>query len=201
MELDDFKLKNTNPDISGDGSGRGTPNGLDSLIEELKAADTKRRKMVFMFMIIILALTVINSTTILTKSGLAALGYEILVFGFVLILIYFFSQLLSLKKVDYTAPSLVFLQKAEKRYAFMKPSDWIIVTPLLLILGAGGGLIVYHSFSKYNVDIQLITAGYILFFIALVIFGFWASRKDWKKDNGRILERIREIREEMELEG
>jgi aspartate/tyrosine/aromatic aminotransferase len=42
---------------------------------------------------------------------------------------------------------------------------------------------------------------YSVLFILLVIFGFWASRKNWKKEKGEILERIKKMRQEIEMKG
>lgn len=201
MELDDFKIKGKEFENFEQNDEQSTQGNFNSLIMDLKAADLKARRKTIFFMIIIFSFIAVYSSVLTRQNGPVSIGYEILIGGFFLILIYGFSQFLRVKNIDYTAPAIVFLKKAERRHAFMKLSDWFITVPLIAILGTGGGFIVYYSFSAYHVNYQLLTVIYTILFIMLVIFGFWASRKNWKKEKGEILERIKKMRQEIEKEG
>lgn len=201
MELDDFKMKGKEFENFKQNDEQSTQGNFNSLITDLKAADLKGRRQIIFFIIIIFSLITVYSSVRTRQNGPESIGYEILIGGFILILIYGFSQLLMVKNVDYTAPALVFLKKAEKRHTFMKLSDWFITMPLLAILGTGGGFILYHSFAVYHVNLKLLMVIYTILFIMLVIFGFWASRRNWKKEKGEILDRIKKMRQEIEMEG
>jgi hypothetical protein len=39
---------------------------------------------------------------------------------------------------------------------------------------------------------------YILFFLSVVMFGFWASKKNWKRDKGELLAKVEEMLKEVE---
>jgi hypothetical protein len=194
MELDDFK-KDATPGSANGTNGNGSK--LNSFIEELKAQDAViRKKRGFMVAIYSMLFVVYAGTFSLQKDGMK-LGYSLLVLGFCLILGYFFYRFLQLNKIDYTAPVNVFLRKAEKRYAYMTLTDWIIIIPILLILGAGGLLVVWFSFGKYVTDPYWAAGIYLVVFFAAVGIGFWASPKQWEKDNGDLYRKIRAMKGEF----
>jgi hypothetical protein len=201
MELDDFKLKVKPAEIPGQEDKPVNLSGVDGLVEELKAADSKARRSVSRFMNIIFLLLGFYLSRLLIYRGPLFIGYELLVIGFVLILVYFFWKLLLLRKIDYTAPSMTFLKKAERRYTFIPLSEWFLIIPILAILGTGGGFVVHHSFLKYFEHTTIPLLIYIVFFIFVIFFGLWASKKNWKKDQGIIMEKIKKMRREMEMEG
>lgn len=198
MELDDFKLKVKPAGLPGQDGAPDSQSGINGLIEELKAADSKGRRATIYFMIILFVLLGAYASRLAIYRGPMVIGYELLVFGFVLILIYFFWKLMLIRKIDYAGPAMTFLKNAERRYTFLPPAEWFIIIPILAILGTGGGFIVYFSFIKYFEDVTIPVMIYIVFFISLVIFGTWASKKNWRKENGQILEKIRKMRQEME---
>ena len=43
-----------------------------------------------------------------------------------------------------------FIDKVEKNLNFMNLIDWLIIIPLLLILGTGGGIILITRLLKYT---------------------------------------------------
>jgi hypothetical protein len=198
MELDDLKSIEKAPGLTGREGSPVSPQGLDGLIEELKAADAKGRKTIVQFSVFIITMFVIYITVATSRDGGSGLGYRILAGGFFLILLYFYWLYRMLRKIDYAEPVMKFLKKAERRYSFMNPTDWFIVGPLLAILGTGGGFIVHYTFLKYFDNVTIPLAIYITFFISVVLFGFWASKKNWKKDKGEILNRIKKMRLELE---
>ena len=191
MELEEFKMNDrfSAPNVPEENVNNA--NGLGGLIEELKAADQKGKKLVSRFMIIIFVLLGVYAIQIATNNGPLSIGYELLAAGFIFILVYFFRKIILIRRIDYSAPVIIFLRKAEKRYTFITAADWFIIIPILGVLGTGGGFIVYYSFIKYFKDSPWPLVIYIIFFVSVIIFGFWAGKKDWKKENGVILDKIK----------
>lgn len=200
MELDDFKIKEGPAGLAGKEETLHHQPDIYGLINELKAADKKSRRAMSQFIIVIFVLTGFYFSRLAIYRGPLSIGFELLVIGFTLILVYFISKLMLIRKIDYTAPALTFLKKAEKRYTFIPLSEWFFIIPILAIVGTGGGFVVYYSFLKYFDDVTIPLVIYIAFFIFVIFFGLWASKKNWKKDQGLILERIKKMRQEIEME-
>lgn len=198
MELDDFKMDINRKEMNSAPSDPNRKTGLDDLISELKETDLRNRKKIVQFSISIFILMTTYVAAMASKKGPVVTGYEMLTGGFFLILVYFFFKINALRKVDYTAPVVLFLKKAESRYSFINPSEWLVIGPLLAILGTGGGFIVYYSFSKYFEDMTITMLVYCIFFTGVIIFGLLAGKKDWAKENGSVLEKIRKMREEFD---
>jgi hypothetical protein len=197
MELDDFKNTAMPDKEPGSDMGKSKMEGLDSFIEELKAADAKDRKNTRMFIIILGLFVVIYSSSLIRFNGTMRDGFATLVLGFALALSYLLWRYRQMKKIDYSAPSVRFLGEASQRYRFMRPVDWIITVPLLLILIAGGGILVYVSFLKYFGPSPWPLAIYSVFMAAAIYVGFRASIRIWKQDKKGILEKIRKMQQEF----
>jgi hypothetical protein len=196
MELDDFK-KDAKP-VSGNGAN-GNGAKMDSFIEELKAKDNEIRKKIRVMMIIYVMFFAVYGSTLSLQHGGLKTGYAILVLGFLLILAYFFYKYQKVRKIDYSAPVRLFLEKAEDRYSFMTLLDWIVIIPLLFIIGTGGLIIVWYSFCKYMTAPYLPAGIYLGIIAAAVAVGFWAGTKQWKKESGDLYRKIREMKKDIEL--
>jgi hypothetical protein len=197
MELDDFKQKTGNrpmPEINGSPSDQ---SNLNNFIEELKAKDAAQRKKVLVFIIVFFVFIAVYSSSMSLHLGGMRTGFSILVLGFLLILGYMSWRFLRLKNVDYTAPTATFLMEAEKRYKFMTPTDWIITIPLLMILITGGSVIVHSTFLRYFPDSYLPLVIYLCIMAGVVTVAFLAGFSDWKKKNGKVIERIRLMKKEF----
>jgi hypothetical protein len=197
MELDDFKNillpdKEPRTDVSTD-----KENKINIFIEELKVADAKDRKNTRMFIIIMGMFVVIYSSTLVRYNGTMREGFAILVLGFALILSYLFWRYRKIRNIDYSAPAIQFLRKAGQRHRFMRPVDWIVTIPILLLFIAGGGIIIYASFLKYFGPSAWPLAIYSVVMAGAVVVGFWSGIKIWKRDKRGILEKIRKMQEEF----
>jgi hypothetical protein len=199
MELNDFKFKENLTGVAGQDGNPDNQSGMNGLVNELKAADNKARKAMYQYIIIIFVLLGIYASRMAIYKGPLSIGYELLVIGFVLILLYIFSKIMMIRKIDYACPAMTFLKKAERRYTFIPLTEWFIIIPILAILGTGGGFVVHYSFLKYFEDVTVPVVIYIVFFISITIFGTWASKKNWLKEHGQTLEKIRNMRREMEF--
>jgi hypothetical protein len=169
----------------------------DSLIGQLKDADSRDRKSLVFTLIISGLFIMIYGTSIARNSGVMLMGYQFLAGGFVLIFLYILIRYFQHKKIDYSEPVILFLQKAEKRYRYFRFSEVIIAIPLLIFIGTGGGLIVYDSFKKYFPGSYIPIALYLLIFISAVSVGLWASRRKWVNEKKRILNNIRLVLSEF----
>ena len=198
MELDDFKKTGEAGDMPEEKKENNEKINMDSFIDKLKARDQKDRKQVFSFMIIMVMFIIIYSGSQALQKEEIKSGYGILIFGFSLILLYLFRKLIRNKKIDYSAPTITFLQEAEKRYRFLPVADLLITIPLLALLITGGGMIVKSTFMRYFPGSNLPLIIYLVFMAGVIAFGFWASYRNWLRDKGEILQEIRELKKEFE---
>jgi len=195
MELDDFKT-GLGP-VTGP-SEKENGNGISSLMDEIKANDEILRKRIMLFLGMNIALFSIYAASFAAKSGGLRMGYSFLVLGFALIVAYFLFRYLRLKNINYTAPVKDFLLAAKRRYAYMTLWDWVVIIPLLAIVGTGGFLVVWFSFSKYFPKPYLAAIIYLILFGSAIGIGFWSSKKQWIRESGDRLRCIREMLREME---
>jgi len=197
MELDDFKQGKDSKQMPALTGSQSNQNNMNNFIEELKIKDAAERKKVLVFIIMFFVFVAVYSSSLGIQHRGMRTGFSILVLGFLMILGYMSWRLRRLKNVDYTAPTATFLKEAEKRYKFMAPLDWAITIPLLIILITGGSMIVHSTFTRYFPGSYLPLVIYLCIMAGAVIVGFRASFSDWKKKNGRVLERVRRMKKEF----
>ena len=103
-------------------------------------------------------------------------------------------------RVDYAAPAREFLAAAARRYRFWGTINLPAIIPLL-VLGLGGALTIYHTAVRLHFSDRgtvLALGGYVLFFIALCVFALVVSLKDWRRETGGLLEKIRQRQQELD---
>ena len=54
---------------------------------------------------------------------------------------------------------------------------------------------------RYTDNSTLLIIIWVLFFVSLCVFGFWAGRKNWQKEYGDIHRRIMEMKNEISSDG
>ena len=128
------------------------------------------------------------------------LGLTLICAGLALSALYLYSKSKLLSDSLYTLPLLSFLSGAEKRLRFMRPWDWFVVIPLLILLGTGGGLVFTLRLSHYIGNPEFLIVMWILFFTGLVVFSFIVSGKDWAKEHGKLLDEVMNIRQNLTME-
>ena len=109
-----------------------------------------------------------------------------------------------LSKVDYTQPAWSFLEAAERRYAFMRPRDYIVMFVGLLFLGVGSAPYVLRLFLSRYVDPRhcpVVIALYCLFYLLVCAMGFYFTYQNWKRDKAPLLEEIRRWEDALREEG
>lgn len=192
MELDDFKQ--VTPSEGDTVKGIKEPLKIDdmnSLIDQLKDTDAKEKKAMYFLIIIFVVFIVIYAGISMTKTGDFKGAYGLLILGFALVLLYLFSLLLKIGRVDYTEPASIFLRKALKRHKFMKPIDWILTLPIFATFFTGGFLIVRYSFMKYMENTLIPEIIFIAVFVAAISVGTWSSYRQWKEKKAPLVEEIR----------
>lgn len=200
MELDDFKkLKSRKAQEGADPVKK--EEGISMITESFKAyqAQIKRRKILYVTFNIVLA--VIYLAIVSTRTGLEETGFSLLVAGFAAGALYLYLRYKPLTAEIYSLPVTEFLEKAEKQVSYFRLTDYLIVVPLLLLLGTGGGIVFVTRLMRYTDNFILLLVIWILFFVSLCVFGYFAGRKDWKKEFGPLYMNIRKMKEGIETEG
>jgi hypothetical protein len=194
MNLDDFK--NLTKQVTAPADAPSSDTKLGGFIAEMRARDQRARQQVLGMAVILFA---VGSTFIAT--GRAARPGALLVgLGILMVAVFMSLKAHSFGRVNYAAPAQEFLAAAAKRYQFWRAEDAIFAVPLLLMLGAGGGLTVWLAANKYlgNRGARFAMLGYLVFFIGLCVFGWIASRKQWQREHAAWLNEIRGRQRELQ---
>lgn len=199
MELDDFKKVNMSTQADKAGIGE---DPYASLMERIRENFVKQKKTARYVAIMDIVIAVIY-VAVLKKDELHYnIGLTLLCTGLILGAAYALLKSRKLKDSLFSLPIVNFLEETEKRLIFMRLFDWLTVIPLLIMLGTGGGFILVSRLSRYTQNIEMIITIWVLFFIVLIIFAFTVSKKDWQKENGALLDSIKEIKKSLaEIKG
>jgi len=197
MELDDFKKSNLNRDGNEIERSLNHDSRTDQFLELFKTEIKNQRKKSLIWISFLLMLSVIYISVSVRMDSLTSTGYHLCVIGFTLGAIYLYFRSRPLPNSTYTLPLLDFMDKAKQKINYMNLTDWLIVVPLLLILGTGGGIILVNRLLHYTPNTILLIIIWILFFISLCIFGFVVSKKKWKKEQQSLLEEFQKVRESL----
>lgn len=193
MELDDFKKNMLYSTPKKTEQGPGQNSEVDQFIASFKSHINKQRRKVILMAIMLLVLSIIYTSSFVKETGLLRFGYGLVLTSFLLGAVYLYWANKPLPDNIYSLPVSDFLYKAEKKLKFMKLSDWLIIIPLLLTMGTGGGIILIIRLSKYTANFGLLLGIWILFFVSLVLFAFYVSKKEWEKEHGLLLREIRSL--------
>jgi len=197
MELDDFKNRNSRHNTIKPETDLINNSLMDILIDSFKTEINNQRKKSFIWISILIMLGIIYLSTSTQVSDFTSIGYHLTVIGFVLGGIYLYFRYRTLPNSIYTLPVFEFIDKAEKKIKFINLSDWLIIVPLLLMLGTGGGIIFTTRLLNYTNNITLLLIIWVIFFIALSIFGFVAGKKNWEKEHVVLLREFQKARESL----
>ncbi len=196
MELDDYKNRNWEPGMMAGENPRDQVS-LQPLIEELKEKDAQDRKAIRYLVMMFSVFLAIYAGGLGRYQGLMQAGYAFLAGGFLLTLIYFGVKLWMRRKIDYSESTAVFLRKAQQRHTYLPWPELLISTGLILVMGAGGGMIVFVSFEKYFPGSWIPLAVYVAVFLAATAIGHFSGKKIWNKNKRPLFEKIRALREEF----
>lgn len=195
MELDDFKKIKT-PSIEMEGKTKSIE--TSRIMDLIKMNFRKQKKTERLFSGFLILLTIIYLSLLRWGNDLSNTGLTLVALGCILGAVYKYFKSRLLSPTLFSLPLYEFLSEAEKRLQYMRPYDFTIIIPLLIMLGTGGGLLLLSRLLKYTDNIGLIILIWILFYNSLCVFGFWAGKKDWKKEHGALLDEIRKIKKQMD---
>ena len=186
---------------------------VQDLIIALKAADEKQRKLLMRSRIFFVIATGIFCVSFLAlwlssagsaadgSGGMLRLGGLALIYVYVTIL--FIISVRRLARIDYAAPVLQFLRKAEIRYRFMPPSDWIVViTGLPFAAGVMSlGSVPYLSrvFGFADAFWPMI-AFFVMFVLGVAALGLYFTRREWERERASLWRHITAALREFESE-
>jgi hypothetical protein len=191
MELDDFKQKPLFAEAPKDAIDSSTIGGVR---EQVETDRKKARKKLILFAMYDIMLAVIYLSLHDQELRLYNLGMKLLVLGLLSCGLYLLFKARPLKDSLFGLPLNEFLGEAEKRLQYITPKDLLIITPLLVLLGTGGGLVFTSRLSQYTSNLSLLIIIWLVFFTALCAFGFYAGKKNWKKEQGPILDEVKRIK-------
>lgn len=189
MKTDDKLSGNYNsPDNDGK-TGRLDTDQLIGLFRKFEKKQAATRRLVIGVNTV---LFILYTAVAASQTGATATGYRLCGLGFVLGAAYLFFRYRPLPASAYTLPIMDYLRKAEKQLRYFTAADYLIILPLLIIIGIGGGLIFTGRLSNYTDKIDLLTGIWAVFFTGLCLFGFFAGRKKWLKENSDVHMAVKE---------
>jgi len=194
MELDDFKKKDRQMNVFDKEDDHISNERINNMIDSLKSYQKIQRKKVFYMIILNFILAAVYVNYMASRKGMEALGYFILGMGCFAAVIYLYFRYKPLSAVTYSLPINEFLDRAERNVRYLGPIDFFILIPLLGFLGTGGGIVFTTSLLRHTNNSTLLIIIWVIFFISLCVFGFWAGKKNWGKEYGEIHRKIMEMK-------
>lgn len=191
MELDDFKQQ---PLFTAERKDTANCSAFGGVREQVEASRKKQRKKLILFAVCDIVLAVIYLSLHNPELRLYNIGMKLLALGLFSASTYLLLKARPLKDSLFTMPLKEFLEEAERRLQYMTAKDLLIIIPLLALLGTGGGLVFTARFSQYTHNLSMLIVIWMVFFIALCAFGFYAGKKDWRKEYGPILEEVKRLK-------
>jgi hypothetical protein len=213
MDLDSLKKKSaqiTAPPIDEHNRPAGM-RSVDDLITLLQESDEVERKKLrkslpfFIIAAVVFAIAFIVTLFLgygasLNSSTLFLRGMLMILYAFMAVSVW--TKMRGIEKVDYAEPVRSFLAKAEKRYAFGTTESSIFAFIVTLFLGYGVFLYISDVARRYfditDGSIGLIVT--LLFFAGVYGFGYWATRKGWKREKRDIWLQVKKMGEELDRE-
>ena len=193
MNLDDFKPLTKH--LTAPASAPSATDNLEGFIARLRARDQQERRRLLGMALILFPVGLV----FLVSGWSRPSGGELVGLGIILSAAFMCLKGRWFGRVNYAAPAREFLAAAAKRYQFWSSINLPAIIPLLVV-GLGGALTIYHTALKYfgNRGVGPALGGFVVFFIALCGFAWVVSRKNWRRDNGALLEEIRQRQRELE---
>jgi hypothetical protein len=183
------------------------PQTTDDLISALKEIERKEyqqlRKAVPLW-IIGFALLLFSLVVPLMAGGdvrlLPTLILKIMaVVLFAVVAILFVVKIRRLSKIDYTENVRMFLEKAEKRFTFPGREYWLFSFLLVILIAYGAHFYISDVLFRYF-DVSEPWVGFgisVVFFTAVFVVGYTATRSNWNKERTPLLAEIRRMRADL----
>jgi hypothetical protein len=194
MELDDFKKRKGQNTFVVPDNKNGYKERVDEMIHLFKSYQEKQRRISLGWTIINSSLAVIYLSFLHRYTGHTAIGFILMGVGVLGGALFLYFRYKPISPLSYSLPMTEFLTKAEKQIRYFTMVDYLIVFLLLTLLGTGGGFVFTFRLLRYTDKIELLIIIWVIFFLALVVFGFLAGRKNWKKEYGALHKNLQEMK-------
>jgi hypothetical protein len=201
MELDDFKKKDRQRKDFAKVDDQSSNERIDNMIDTFKSYQKTQRKKAIYIIILNFSLAAIYISNMAFQKGMTALGYFILGMGCIGAVLYLFIRYKPFSAETYSLPLKEFLDRAERKTSYFNSIDYFIIIPLLMFLGTGGGMVFTTRLLRYTDNSTLLIIIWVLFFISLCLFGFWAGKKNWQKEFGDLHTSIKEMKNSFSANG
>lgn len=203
-ELKDAARQVKAPDVASLDFGT-TVRTVDGLADELRGRDAAERKKARRMMVVFGLGTVLFSVATFAgyvDPGIRA-GRALLIAVYALVVAASAAKLFRHTRVDYAAPTLAFLKKAEKRYRFISPWEYLYIVPGLLAAALAGWLTLASGFDMLVRPERALRFNilYCFGFAALLVFSFTVSRAKWKRETGPLYAKLIRAIEDFEANG
>ncbi len=185
---------------------------LSQLIEVLKVEDARQvalLKRARPFWWIAAALWVFSSVAVLltrqASSQQIDAGFPLrasLAVLFSALAVVFYVQTKRLSRIDYAEPVSLFLRRAAKRYEFMSTPTLFLAVLISAVLALVTSVYIVDVFRRYF-DVREPSVGLAasFAFVALVfLFGYFVSKKSWKRTRAPMLEQIMKMQADLRSE-
>lgn len=189
MELDDFKKRNNKSKESETGDNL----NIDTVVDSLKKDEMNQKIKTFAKISFLAALSVVYLTLQKKSTPNSQLGLILCGIGFLLGAIFLYFRYRPIPSKFYNLSVDVVLKKSQERLKYFKISDYVILIPILMVIGTGGGLVLTDRLLRYTDNLVLIIIIWVIFFIMLSIFGFFVGKKNWEKEHGKLYREIDEL--------
>ncbi len=182
------------------------------LIEVLKAEDAKQAallKRARPFWLIAAALWIFSAVGLLLTHQASSQqidpGFPLrasLAFLFSGLAVVLFFQVKRLSTIDYTEPVALFLLKAAQRYQFMSAPALLLAVLISAVLALVASVYIVDVFRRYfglHEDFVGLAASFA--FVAVVfLFGYFVSKKSWKRTKAPLLAQITKMQADLQNE-
>lgn len=178
------------------------PGSEEGLLDKVRERDKKDQRMIKGFVKLLSFATALLTVAIFLNpdpdimenySTRAMAACEIL--AFTLFIPYGYKKLIEYRSNLSSFTLLEFLEYGEKRFAFWRKDNWVLI-PYMLLLGAALNFSILGNYwGGFSWDKFAILNGAYLLLIAVSLF---FSYRNWKKKHFPILQQMRQIRQEMQ---
>jgi hypothetical protein len=178
---------------------------LDNLVAVLKTADEKQMLMLRRMRVLFAVGTALFAVA-LVAAAIGAVEERLLQMG-VMLGMYLLVTVLCVvgirkhARVNYGVPACEFIKQAERRYRFMRPSDWVIQIVGLGIVGAASGVAFVPYLSRvfgFGDSTSPMWFFFALFFLGVAVMGEYFTWKNWSRDRAPVWRRIRQVQQGLE---
>jgi len=118
---------------------------------------------------------------------------------FAVVAILFVVKIRRLSKIDYSENVRMFLEKAEKRFTFPGREYWLFSFLLVILIAYGAHFYISDVLFRYF-DVSEPWVGFgisVVFFTAVFVVGYTATRSNWNKERTPLLAEIRRMRADL----